>query len=221
MISVVQQRLLAALLLTLAIPVVLAYLYSSIPLQTWLAAALANSAIALLLLLYYRHNLATLLWQRHAYWLYLPSLAVLVFCGLAILISSYYSSPLRGEVAAHQYLWLSWIPIVEEIVFRFGIGNWLRRWAGNFWGSYCSALCFALAHTLPLWERISTGAIGIPVGVLLLGGICEFLYVRGKSLMPCIVFHAVCNSTVPLFIYFDQRWFAWLQMLFQTSGVAS
>ena len=210
-----------ALLLTLAIPIVLAYLYSSIPLQLWLAAALANSVLALLLLWGYRHHLITLFWSRHAYWLYFPALAVLVGCGLAIFIASYYGSPVRGEVATYQYLWLTWIPVVEEIVFRFGIGNQLRRWAGNFWGSYCSALCFALAHTLPSWERISTGAVGIPVGVLLLGGICEFLYMRGKSLMPCIVFHVVCNSTVPLFIYFDQRWFAWLPIFFQTSGGSS
>lgn len=187
----------------------------------WLAAALANSMFALLLLLYYRHHLMTLFWSRHACWLYFPSLAVLVFCGLAILVASHYGSPLRGEIAAQQYLWISWIPIVEEIVFRFGIGNWLRRLAGNFWGSYCSALCFALVHTLPLWERLSEGAIGIPVGVLLLGGMCEFLYVRGKSLMPCIALHVVCNSTVPLFLYFDQRWFDWLQIFFQTSGVSS
>ena len=210
----------AALLLTVTIPIILAYLYHAIPLPTWLAAAVVNSALSLLLLAYYRRNLAAWFFARHDYRFYLPSLAVLIFCVLAIFAASFYGSPIRGAVAAHHYFWLSWIPIVEEIVFRLGIGDWLRRLAGNFWGSYCSALCFALAHTLPAWERISAGEVGIPVGPLLLGAICEFLFVRSKSLRPGIVFHAVCNASVPLFTYFDQRWFVWLSLLFQTSGAA-
>ena len=208
----------AALLLTLAIPLALAYLYNVIPVQTWLAAALANSVLSLSLLIVYRRKISAWFFTRHDYRFYFPALAVLIFCVLAILASSFYTKPLRGTVDAHQYLWLLWIPIVEEIVFRLGIGTWLRCWAGNLWGSYCSALCFALAHTLPTWERLSAGEVGIPVGPLLLGVICEFLFVRSKSLMPGIVFHAVCNASVPLFTYFDQRWFAWLSLLFQTSG---
>lgn len=209
-----------ALLLTLAIPITLAYLYNALPLQTWLAAAIANSVISLLLLAYYRRHLSMLFLSRHNLRFYLPSLAVLLFCALAILGASFYARPLRGTVPAHHYLWLIWIPIVEEIVFRLGIGSWLRSLAGNFWGSYCSALCFALAHTLPSWERISAGEVGIPVGPLLLGAICEFIFVRSRSLMPCIVFHVVCNASVPLFLYFDQRWFVWLSLLFQTSGAS-
>ncbi len=210
----------AALSLTIAIPIVLAYLYNAILLQTWLAAAIANSALSLVLLAYYRRNLSMWFFARHDFRFYIPSLVVLIFCVLAIFTASFYGSPMRGMVAAHHYLWLSWIPVVEEIVFRLGIGGWLRRLAGNFWGSYCSALCFALAHTLPSWERISAGEVGVPVGPLLLGAICEFLFVRSKNIMPCIVFHAVCNASVPLFTYFDQRWFVWLSLLFQTSGAS-
>ncbi len=211
----------AALLLTIAIPIVLAYLYIAIPLQTWLAAALANSALSLLLLLCYRRQLYTWFLAQHDLRFYIPALAVLLFCLLAIFGASFYASPLRGTVAIHHYLWLSWIPVVEEIVFRLGIGGWLRQLAGNFWGSYCSALCFALAHTMPTWARLSAGEIGVPVGPLLLGAVCEFLFVRSGSLRPCIVLHAVCNASVPLFVYFDQRWLAWLGLLFQTSSVSS
>ena len=210
----------AALLLTISIPIALAYLYNAIPLQTWLAAALVNSALSLWVLVYYRHKLSVWFWARHDFRFYVPALAVLLFCVLAIFAASFYASPLRGTVAAHHYLWLSWIPIVEEIVFRLGIGGWLRRLAGNFWGSYCSALCFALAHTLPSWERIVAGEVGVPLGPLLLGAVCEFIFVRSKSLMPCIVFHIVCNASVPLFLYFDQRWLTWLSLLFQTSGAS-
>ncbi len=211
----------AVLLLTFVIPIVLAHLYNVIPLQTWLAAAIVNSVLSLLLLIVYRDKVAAWFFTRHSYLFYLPALAVFIFCVLAILVSSFYSDPLRGTVSVPQYLWLLWIPIVEEIVFRLGIGSWLRGWAGNFWGGYCAALCFALAHTLPTWQRLTAGEIGVPVGVLLLGVICEFLFVRSKSLMPCIVFHAACNASVPLFTYFDQRWFAWLSLLFQTKVTSS
>lgn len=209
-----------ALLLTIVIPIVLAYLYKAIPEQTWLAAAVTNSALSLALLTYYRRNLSAWFLTQHDFRFYLPALAVMLFCLLAIFGASFYGSATRGAVATHHYLWVSWIPIVEEIVFRLGIGGCLRRLAGNFWGSYCSTLCFALAHTLPSWERLGAGAIGIPVGPLLLGAVCEFLLVRSKSIMPSIVFHAVCNASVPLFLYFDQRWLTWLSLLFQ-SGDAS
>ena len=210
----------AALLLTIVIPIILAYLYNTIPVQTWLAAALVNSILSLLLLIAYRRKISALFFTWHDYRFYFPTLAVLVFCVLAIFGASFYDKPWRGTVAAHQYLWVLWIPIVEEIVFRLGIGNCLRRWAGNLWGSYCSALCFALAHTLPTWDRLSAGEVGVPVGPLLLGAICEFIFVRSKSLVPCIIFHAACNASVPLFTYFDQRWFMWLSLLFQTSSAS-
>lgn len=215
-----KQHYLAALLLTIVIPVALAYLYRAIPWQTWLAAATANSALSLVLLTYYRHNLSAWFLTQHDFRFYIPALAVLLFCLLAIFGASFYGSSARGAVATHHYLWLSWIPVVEEIVFRLGIGGCLRRLAGNFWGSYCSVLCFALAHTLPSWERVSAGVIGLPVGPLLLGAVCEFLFVRSRSLMPSIVFHAVCNASVPLFLYFDRRWLTWLSLLFQTSDAS-
>lgn len=211
------KRLLAAVVIAIVLPVLLAYLYHSIPLPTWLAAAVANSVLAMILLVYYRSKIFATFLGKHDYRFYLPSLGVLIFCFLAIYVTSFYASPQRGVVAAHQYLWISWIPLIEEVVFRFGIGGWLRGLAGNFWGSYCSVVCFALAHSLPLWERITAGEVGVSVGPLLLGAACEFLYVRGKSLLPCITLHIVCNSTVPLFIYFDQRWLDWLSIFFQTS----
>lgn len=203
----------AALVLTVIIPIVLAYLYLALPLPVWLAAAVVHSALAVLLFIFcYRHifpNRAT------GFGCYLPALLILFLCFLAISLSSFYGVPVKGKVPDRQYLLVLWIPVVEEIVFRLGIGRWLRYTGGNFLGIYCSATCFALVHALPTWERIISGKVGIFIGAFFLGLICEYLYMRNKNLLPSIAFHVACNCTVPIFIYFDQRWLDWLHMLYQ------
>lgn len=202
-----------ALALTIIIPVFLAYLYLALPLPVWLAAAVVNSFIAILLLIFcYRQIFSGL---STGFGCYLPALLILFLCFLAILLSSLYGIPVRGEVPNRQYLLVLWIPVVEEIVFRLGVGRWLRATGGNFLGVYCSAICFSLAHALPTWERIISGKVGIFVGAFFLGLVCEYLYMRNKSLLPGIAFHIACNCSVPIFIYFDQRWLDWLHVLYQ------
>ena len=90
-----------------------------------------------------------------------------------------------------------WVPVVEEWVFRKGVGSWLRQYSGSvFWGSYLSILLFSFLHVSPTLAHLLEGKIGFPLGPLLLGCVCELLYFSTGKVGPCIVFHAICNGVV-------------------------
>lgn len=183
-----------------------------LPFSVWLAAALLNTLISVCLLAkYHRH----IVFQTSGYF-YLPAGLVLLGCVLAILVSSHYSSPLqeRGSIPPRQYLFVVWIPLIEEVVFRFGLGRWFRSVIGNLWGGYCAAFCFSYVHSFPTLAKVMTGNIGIVLPPLLLGLACEYLFVKSRSLLPSIALHTACNATVLLFLVFDQRWFGWLKIFY-------
>jgi membrane protease YdiL (CAAX protease family) len=102
-----------------------------------------------------------------------------------------------------------WIPIVEELVFRYGIGGWARQRLGAFWGAYASALVFSLAHGSGDWNHLS-----MPLGPLLLGLCCEWLYVASGRITAAMALHAACNASGWIFAAFDERWLDWLQALY-------
>jgi membrane protease YdiL (CAAX protease family) len=113
-----------------------------------------------------------------------------------------------------QLAFILWIPFVEELVFRAGIGAALQKYAPGIWGMWFSALIFAWVHTSPSLSGLLAGQMGLPLGPFFLGIICEYLRVAGGSLVPAIIFHMVCNSTVVAFTLVDPRWMDWLSWLY-------
>jgi membrane protease YdiL (CAAX protease family) len=102
-----------------------------------------------------------------------------------------------------------WIPIVEELVFRYGIGGWARQRLGIFWGAYASAVVFAMAHGNGEWNQLA-----LPLGPLLLGLCCEWLYVASGRITAAMALHAACNASGWIFAAFDERWLNWLKALY-------
>ena len=74
-------------------------------------------------------------------------------------------------------------PIGEELLFRGVILRGLLRRYGTWTAALASALLFALAHLNP-WQAV----LALPLGLLL-----AWLYLRTRSLLPCIAAHAACN----------------------------
>jgi len=175
---------------------------------SWLPIACVNSALALLILRLTPGNAAPKMpiWQS-----FVPALGVL----LGILFLCLGSRLMLGPFVAQEGSWdwsflafILWIPVIEECVFRQGIGGMLRRKLGLFWGSYGSALLFALAHGgISLWPNM-------PLGPLLLGLGCEWIFIRTGRLSAAIAFHAVCNGSAEIFSVLDPRWLQWLQLLY-------
>jgi len=106
------------------------------------------------------------------------------------------------------------VPIVEEVVFRMGVGS-LIRWRWNGWvGYYVSALFFSVLHTSPTMDRVLALKVGVALGPFLLGLFCEFLFkVTGRLFFP-IIFHCICNASVYIFSYFDARWLGWFSVFY-------
>ena len=85
---------------------------------------------------------------------------------------------------------------------------------GSSWASYFSVFVFSFVHSMPTLLRISLLEVGVPLGPLLLGGICEILYQKTGRLLPCILFHAICNFSVVLYSMIDPRWLSWFEGLY-------
>lgn len=205
--------------------------------EQWMAAASVNSIISIAIVLF-------LLLRREALkseersghiekiskiigtkkWLYYaPSLAILlgalILAGLSLLFVQVGDGIANDNVSSSEVLiyilFVVWIPPIEEIVFRVGIGNWLRSRGGLLWGSYFSAILFSLVHGSPSIQNLLQLKIGFPLGPLILGMFNEYLYlISGKKIGPIICFHAVCNATALIFLFTDQRWLEWLGFLF-------
>ncbi len=95
----------------------------------------------------------------------------------------------QSLLGGHSLL-ASWIllvviaPITEELLFRGLILNTLLRRYSPLVAILFSSLLFALMHMNP-WQL----AVAMVIGVLL-----GWLYVRTRSLWPCILGHAIMNS---------------------------
>jgi membrane protease YdiL (CAAX protease family) len=118
------------------------------------------------------------------------------------------------EVANEQILWITWVPLVEEIVFRVGIGNWFRRRTSPFVGTYFAIVTFSLVHSLPTLENMTQFNISTPLGPLVLAMFCEALYILSGKVWPAIALHSACNATVVVFSLVDARWLDWLGLLY-------
>ncbi len=151
-------------------------------------------------------------WLNASRWrVYLPSLIILIgVLGLALLTRLALPTATQQLISAEYLVFVLWIPIVEELVFRVGISAYFRKRLGIIWGCYFSALLFALVHTQPTVAAWLNWQIGLPLGPLLLGLANEAIYVSSGRIIPAIVLHAVCNLTVVIFAIVDSRWLSWL-----------
>jgi membrane protease YdiL (CAAX protease family) len=121
----------------------------------------------------------------------------------------------KARIEYFQIAWILWIPVVEEIVFRVGVGNFFRKLGSISLGSYFSAIVFALVHSSLSLKNLFSLNFFLPLGPLLLGLIAEFLYLKSdKKVFPIIAFHASCNLSVVVFSMFDARWLTWLRLLY-------
>lgn len=189
----------------------------------WVGAAVVNTVLAAVVLLVRRRpqRRPTLTAGAAArlgppWWhAYLPAAAVLLLALAAVVVSRVFvSGASYFQPSMQQIAWVLWIPFVEEIVFRLGTGAFFRRLGGKIWGSYFSAVVFAVVHTRPTISRIIAMQVGVPLGPLLLGFCCEALFLRYGRLAPLVLFHAACNATVVIFMVGDGRWLDWLGFLY-------
>jgi membrane protease YdiL (CAAX protease family) len=111
--------------------------------------------------------------------------------------------------------WILWIPPIEELVFRRGVGRLFRRLApGLIWPAWFSSLTFALVHAEPTLAHLLAGRVGLPLGPFLLGLGCEAALAASGRLLPAVLLHAACNGTATIFALIDPRWLDWLGFLY-------
>lgn len=189
--------------------------------EDWLGAAVVNSILSVCFLSRrfepsMTQNLPLSRKLKNAYLAFIPA-AVVCFGSLLLAIITKQWSPDEGSlpISWHQYLWVLWIPIIEEICFRRGFGSIFKGMIGPFWGSYLSVLFFSFMHSAPSFDAVIHGQFGLALGPLLLAIICEYLYQASRRLMPAIALHAACNLTVLIFSYFNPSWLDRLNFLYQ------
>jgi len=203
--------------LTVVIAIALAEAYAAISRlvgEAWLGAALVNSALALAVTFYYLRRRETNIFTLGRWQVYIPAAAVL---GGAMLLVAM-SRALGGEVVASDpgtnLAWVLWVPVVEELVFRLGLGVWFHRFGAPIWAVWFQALTFSIVHTGPTIERLLAGQAGLAVGPLLLALVCQMLLLYSGRIGPAIAFHVACNATVAVFTWGDTRWLEWLGFLY-------
>jgi membrane protease YdiL (CAAX protease family) len=180
----------------------------------WLAAGAVNSFLAALAFAYLWHKDRDLL-SPGVRLAYVPALIVL--CGsmlLAKLTANGDTMPVDEKQTLYFVASFAWVPIIEELVFRGGIGRMLRPKIGPLWAAWFSALIFTMVHGTPTLERALNGQVGFALGAFLLGICCEALLYFSGSLLPGIAFHAACNATVMIFGVINPRWLDWLGPLY-------
>jgi len=81
-------------------------------------------------------------------------------------------------------------PVAEETFFRGFILPGIGKRLGNVWGVVLSALLFSVAHMQP----------GALLPIFILGLLLGWLYLRTRSIWPCILTHFAYNSIAILFM---------------------
>jgi membrane protease YdiL (CAAX protease family) len=200
---------LALLLAGLAVFLPLAFTSVYSPVQKWIGSAwggalIVNAALAVAVLLSGRRlqsQAQSVTVAKRPWLVWFPALMILTGSVLLVLIvASVSEEPLRFAGIPVEQMWFVFVvPIVEEIVFRLGIGTVFRRLGGVFFGSWFSAFLFAFVHSQPTLQDVAILQVGLPLGPFLLGLICEALLVSSGRIWPAILFHAACNATVVVF----------------------
>lgn len=85
-------------------------------------------------------------------------------------------------------------PIIEEIVFRGFILQTTVNRLGTAWGSIIAAGIFAAVH-------FEFGSAGI---IFILGLVLNWIFIRSRSLWPCVAFHVINNG-----LAFLLEWLVW------------
>ncbi|RZA15411.1 MAG: CPBP family intramembrane metalloprotease [Proteobacteria bacterium] len=141
------------------------------------------------------------------------SAGFLILLGSFLLI--YIGAFFKKETHLHIYSMLEiiglclWVPVVEEIIFRRFVSEWIGRRAPGLWAVYLSALAFALAHTSPMSQPWP------PLGPFLLGFGCTWVYRATGRLLAPILLHAACNASAILFAIYAPTWLNHLNWLYQ------
>jgi membrane protease YdiL (CAAX protease family) len=107
-----------------------------------------------------------------------------------------------------------WVPWVEEIVYRVGLGNLYQRYFPGWMGIWFASILFSLVHGPLNLNLLLAGHLGMPLGPFLLGIVCGWTYRWTGNLWNPVTIHAACNGTVMIFTVVDPRWLDWLQVLY-------
>lgn len=210
-------RLIASLILSIALGLLLGFLYASIAKTydyAWLLIVCLHSVLGLAFVKFLAASRATMP-KSSAYLSLCP--AALVLIG-SFLISTITRHLIPGAIPETPFLdakllaIVVWVPWAEELLFRGGLGRIFEYYLGSWWGSYNSSLVFALAHASGAVNSI--GLPIIPAGPFLLGMLCSYIYRKTGRLSGAIALHMACNTTPIIFSYLDPRWLEWLQSLY-------
>jgi membrane protease YdiL (CAAX protease family) len=205
---------LAASGLALLIPIVLTKLYAAFTPVVgtgWVSAALWHTVLAIIIL-WQRPYVIRQFGPKAIY--ALPLLVVLGSVCLAAASQALMPHPQDATVTGLDVAWVLWIPLVEEVVFRLGIGRIFTRLLPGLGGLWFSSLTFALAHVPVTFSGLLHGDVGVPLGPFLLGLICQTMIIRLRSIWPSILMHMACNGTAVIFRVMDGRWLSWLGALY-------
>lgn len=178
----------------------------------WIAIAALHTLIAALLLMRRVPSAAV---APRSPWLWILGPAGLILGGSILLGLLFGPRTLPSFEVKAEDLWLGaatvlWVPLVEELVYRRGLGRWLQARCGTWYGIYLASLIFALAHGVSFAGFLPTP----PLGPFLLALSCELIYRRSGSLWGAIAFHGACNASALIFFWLDPRWLEWLRWLY-------
>lgn len=204
-------RLLAAIILVVTLGLGLTQLYQLGPDQwsLWFTAAIVHTIASLLVLIWqrnYRQNTGNDCRRSRV------PLSVAYLCSftpvlLAILWTVFFPRELEPQVQYNPryILWITWIPVVEELFFRMGVTPFIYRYIlkHRFWSAYFSVVLFSWIHSLPNWERLSAGSGGLVLGPFILGIFCELIYDSSGKILPAIFLHSSCNFAVLILQWSD------------------
>lgn len=185
----------------------------------WLGVVSCNILITFFIVYFCRKRLVIALFRRPIRLTgFLPGFMLLFgSCSIALVTRLFFQDITPRFFSAWSYaalLSLTLVPVIEEVMFRFFLTRFIGHFSSSIMASYLSVIVFAAAHGLPVYEWSDIALVSVPLGPLLMGGICEWLFYRYKNLVYPIFFHACANSTVFVFSLIDKRWLEWLKLFY-------
>ena len=183
-----------------------------------IGSAMVSTLLALFVLGYFltcRRYSVFLLKKKSVRWVIFATLPAIGALGLSL--STFLMDGLEfnsQSLSSQWWIFLLWVPIVEELAFRLGLSSGLRRVSSPLVAAYGSSLVFGLMHGGFRLESLLMGAIVIPLGSVLMAWFCEYIFTRTNSILLCVLFHASCNGSALIFQAFDPRWLDWLGFLY-------
>jgi membrane protease YdiL (CAAX protease family) len=135
--------------------------------------------------------------QFRRFWVFSPPVQILIIAVLYVLTTALFAQQVRATGSMDGFppdVWILFVPITEEILFRGFILKALETAYGKVWAVVGSSALFGLWHFKNIfWETPASLEQQMIYTAFIFGPIMAVIVLKFRTIWPCVILHYLNN----------------------------